>query len=42
MLQPFETISQQSYNAMLHWKSSLQILPCNITFYGAVIRNDDF
>ena len=40
MLQQFETISQQSCNAMLHEKSSFQILPCNITFYGAVIRNE--
>ena len=32
MLQPFETILQQCCNAVLRQKSSLRIVPCNITF----------
>ena len=32
MLQPFETMSQQCWNDVLREKSSLQIVPCNITF----------
>lgn len=31
MLQLFETTSQQCCNAVLRWKSSLRIVPCNIT-----------
>ena len=36
MLQPFETILQRCCNAVLRQKSSLRIVPCNITF-----NNDD-
>ena len=32
MLQQFETTSQQCYNAVLRWKSTLWIVPCNITY----------
>ena len=37
MLQPFETMSQQCCNAVLHLTLPLRIVPCNnITFKGAV------
>ena len=32
MLKLFETMSQQCCNAVLRQKSSLRIVPCNITF----------
>ena len=31
MLQPFKPMSQQCCNAVLHYKSLLQVIPCNIT-----------
>ena len=32
ILWQFETVVQQFCNALLRWKSSLRIVPCNITF----------
>ena len=32
MLQPFEAMLQQCYNAVLRLKPLLRIAPCNITF----------